>query len=55
MGTQQGYLAEIARSCAQDPSEYRKIASAAVRIGTRPGDYGVPAEEASKFCVRMMS
>ena len=48
-------VAQIARSCAQDPSEYRKIASAAVRIGTRPGDYGVPAEEASKFCVRMMS
>ena len=47
--------AEIATACAQNPSEYRKIADIAVHIGARPSDYGVPSEEATKFCTRMMS
>ncbi|QDZ17548.1 S-adenosyl-L-methionine-dependent methyltransferase [Chloropicon primus] len=47
--------AEIASACAQNPTEYRKIADVAVQIGTRPSDFGVPTEEAAKFCTKMMS
>jgi len=46
---------QIVSSIAQDPSEYRKVADMAVQIGARPSDYGVPSEEAAKFCTRMMS
>ena len=46
---------QIVSACAQNPSEYRKIADIAVKIGVRPNKYGVPSEEAIKFCTRMMS
>jgi protein arginine N-methyltransferase 7 len=46
---------QIISACAQNPSEYRKIADIAVQIGVRPNKYGVPSEEAIKFCTRMMS
>ena len=45
----------LVTACAQNPSEYRKIADLAVQIGARPCDFGVPSQEAAKMCVRMMS
>mmetsp|Transcript_2735 Transcript_2735/g.6574 ORF Transcript_2735/g.6574 Transcript_2735/m.6574 type:complete len:327 (-) Transcript_2735:94-1074(-) len=46
---------ELVSVCAQNPSEFRKVADTAVQIGSRPNDYNVPPEEAAKLCTRMMS
>ena len=45
---------QLAKSCIQNPLEYRAVAGAAVAFGSRPHDLGLPAEQAAEFCIRMM-
>lgn len=45
---------QLAKSCVQNPLEYRAVAEAAVRMAARPHDLGVDAQQAAEFCVRMM-
>jgi hypothetical protein len=45
---------QLAKSCVQNPLEYRAVAEAAVRMAARPHDLGLDAQQAAEFCVRMM-
>lgn len=45
---------QLAKSCVQNPLEYRAIAGAAVAFGSRPHDLGLHTEQAVEFCTRMM-
>lgn len=45
---------QLARSCSQNPLEYRKVALAAVQFGSRPHDLGLDVEQATQFCTKMM-
>lgn len=46
---------ELMRAAASDPLAYRRLASAALKLGTRPQDHGVDAEAAAALCARLMS
>ena len=45
----------LAKSCVQNPMEYRAIAGAAVAFGSRPHDLGLDTEQAAEFCTKLMS
>ena len=45
----------LAKACSQSPLEYRKVALAAVQLGSRPHDVGLNVEQAAQFCCKMMS
>ena len=44
----------LAKSCSQNPLEYRKVALAAVQFGSRPHDLGLDTEQAAQFCTKLM-
>ena len=46
---------KIVQACAQNPLEYRQLASVAVAFGARPGDFGLDPDQAADFCSRIMS
>ena len=46
---------QLTRTIAQNPLEYRRVASAAVEIASRPGDVGADAQAAAEYLKRMMS
>ena len=45
---------DMARDSAQQPLQFRKIAEAAVLMGSRPADFGLEAAMAVNFCTRFM-
>ncbi|KAK9803026.1 hypothetical protein WJX72_005333 [[Myrmecia] bisecta] len=45
---------QLAKSCVQNPLEYRTVALAAVQFGSRPHDLGLDTEQATEFCTKMM-
>ena len=45
---------DMARDSAQQPLQFRKIAEAAVLMGSRPADFGLEAATAVNFCTRFM-
>lgn len=45
---------QLAKSWAQNPLEFRKVALAAVAFGARPHDFQLDAEDATEFCTKMM-
>ena len=45
---------QLAKSCIQNPVEFRSVASSAVAFGARPHDFGLDAEQAVDFCTKMM-
>ena len=49
------FNSQLARSCAQNPLEYRKVALAAVKLSSRPQDLGVDVNAAAEMCSKMMS
>ena len=46
---------QLAKSCVQNPLEYRAVAAAAIAFGARPHDFGLDAEQASEFSTKMMA
>ncbi len=46
---------QLAKSCVQNPLEFRSVAAAAVAFGARPHDFGLDAEQAAEFCTKMMA
>jgi hypothetical protein len=50
----QGINGQLSKACVQNPLEYRAVAEAAVRFASRPHDFGLDAQQASEFCVKMM-
>ncbi len=45
---------QLAKSCVQNPLEFRAVAVAATAFGARPHDFGLEAEGATEFCSKMM-
>lgn len=45
---------QLAKSCIQNPLEFRSVASTAVAFGARPHDFELDAEQAVDFCTKMM-
>ena len=45
---------QLAKCCAQNPLEYRKVALAAVQFGSRPHDLGLDTDQAAELCTKMM-
>lgn len=46
---------QLAKSCVQNPLEFRSVASAAVAFGARPHDFGLDTDQAVDFCTKMMA
>ncbi len=46
---------QLSKAAIQNPLEYRKLAMAAVRIGSCPHDLGVDPQQAAALCNRFMS
>ena len=45
---------QLAKTCVQNPLEYRAVAKAAVQFAARPHDFGLDAQQAAEFCAKMM-
>ena len=46
---------QLAKSCTQNPLEFRKVALAAIKLSSRPQDLGVDVNQAAELCSKMMS
>lgn len=46
---------QLAKSCIQNPLEFRSVAGAAVAFGARPHDFGLDNDQAVDFCTKMMA
>lgn len=46
---------QLAKSCVQNPLEFRSVAAAAVAFGARPHDFGLDTDQAVEFCTKMMA
>lgn len=46
---------QLAKSCTQNPLEFRKVALAAIKLSSRPQDLGVDVNQAAEMCSKMMS
>ena len=49
------YNQQLAKLCTQNPQEFRRVALAAVQLGSRPQDLQVDVHEATEFCAKMLS
>lgn len=45
---------QLAKSCAQNPLEFRAVATAALAFAARPHDFGQDADQAAEFCSKLM-
>ena len=49
------FNSQLAKTCTQNPLEYRKVALAAIKLSSRPHDLGVDVNQAAEMCSKMMS
>ena len=46
---------QIAKACVQSPLELREVAMTSIQMAQRPQDFGLDAEHAADFCLKLMS
>ena len=49
------FNSQLAKTCTQNPLEYRKVALAAIKLSSRPHDLGVDVNQAAEMCSKLMS